>query len=166
TAMSIAAETGGSAFHEAALAFAQATTNQRERRMILGVLARKASEADMIALMELVQGDDFQGQEAWSVYLAALDNEDNAAAAWEKFKTDFDTVIERTPEVRKPQTASVVSKFCERGAIDEAIRFIQSKGSLIPGYERRLAQASEAASLCAAFRAEKADELAAALQNR
>ncbi|MEO1321677.1 MAG: M1 family metallopeptidase [Pseudomonadota bacterium] len=166
TAMSIAAETGGSAFHEAALAFAQTTTNQRERRMILGVLARNASEADMIALMNLVQGEDFQGQEAWSVYLAALDNEDNAAAAWEKFKTDFDTVIERTPEVRKPQTASVVSKFCERGAIDEAIRFIQSKGSLIPGYERRLAQASEAASLCAAFRAEKADELAAALQNR
>jgi len=37
---------------------------------------------------------------------------------------------------------------------------------MISGYERRLAQASEAASLCAAFRAEKADELAEALLNR
>ena len=166
TAISIAAETGDSAFHDAALAFAQSTNNQRERRMILGVLARKASEADMLALMDLVQTEDFQGQEAWSVYLAALDNKDHAAAAWEKFKADFDAVIERTPEIRKPQTASVVAKFCDREAIDEAIRFIQSKGSLITGYERRLAQASEAASLCAAFRAEKADELASALASR
>ncbi|MEM9178887.1 MAG: M1 family metallopeptidase [Pseudomonadota bacterium] len=166
TAISIAAETGGSAFHEAALAYAQATTNQRERRSILNILARKASESDLLALMDLVQTDAFQGQEAWSVYLAALDNEDHADVAWNKFQADFDAVIARTPEIRKPQTARLVANFCETDAIDAAIAFIESKADLIPGYERRLAQASESARLCAAFRAEKADELAQAVLAR
>ena len=128
TAISIAAETGGSAFHQAALAYAQVTPNQRERRSILNILARKASEADLLTLMDLVQTEAFQGQEAWSVYLAA--------------------------------------NFCEADAIDDAIAFIESKAGLIPGYERRLAQASESARLCAAFRAEKADELAQAVLAR
>lgn len=163
TAISIAAEAGDSAFYQAALAFAQASSNQRERRSILNTLARKASEDDMMALLDLVQTDAFQGQEAWSVFLAATENKNGGAAAWQKFKTDFDAVLARTPEIRKPQTASIVSDFCEPAMIDDAIAFIESKADLIPGYERRLAQASETARLCAAFRAEKADQLAAAL---
>ncbi|MEM7329926.1 MAG: M1 family metallopeptidase [Pseudomonadota bacterium] len=166
TAISIAAESGNRAFYQAALAYAQTTSNQRERRSILSILARKASESDMLALMDLVQTDAFQGQEAWSVYLAALDNEDNREAAWQKFQADFDAIIARTPEIRKPQTARIIANFCETDAIDEAIAFIESKAALIPGYERRLAQASESARLCAAFRSAKADELATALLAR
>ncbi|MEO1187503.1 MAG: ERAP1-like C-terminal domain-containing protein, partial [Pseudomonadota bacterium] len=166
TAISIAAEEGDSAFYEAALAYAQTITNQRERRSILTILARKAAEADMLALMDLVQTDAFQGQEAWSVYLAALDNEDSASAAWEKFKADFDAIIARTPEIRKPQTARLVANFCDIATINEAIAFIESKAELIPGYERRLAQAAESARLCAAFRSEKSEELAAAVLAR
>ena len=166
TAISIAAETGGSAFHQAALAYAQVTPNQRERRSILNILARKASEADLLTLMDLVQTEAFQGQEAWSVYLAALDNDNHAQVAWRKFQADFDAVIARTPEIRKAQTAGLVANFCEADAIDDAIAFIESKAGLIPGYERRLAQASESARLCAAFRAEKADELAQAVLAR
>lgn len=166
TAISIAAESGDGAFYQAALNFAQASSNQRERRSILNALARKASETDMLALMDLVQTDAFQGQEAWSVFLAATENKTAGAAAWEKFKTDFDAILARTPEIRKPQTAAVVSDFCETDLIEDAIAFIESKADLIPGYERRLAQASESARLCAAFRAEKADELATALLAR
>ncbi|MEM9570266.1 MAG: M1 family metallopeptidase [Pseudomonadota bacterium] len=166
TAISIAAENGDQAFFQAALAFAKASTNQRERRSVLNVLAANASETDMLALMDMVQTDEFQGQEAWSVYLAALDNPTGAEAAWTKFQADFDAVIARTPEIRKPQTASLVSKFCDTASIDEAISFIERNSDLIPGYERRLAQASESARLCAAFRDTKAAELSAALLAR
>jgi alanyl aminopeptidase len=166
SAISIAAEAGDQAFYQAALAFAEATTNQRERRLILNVLASKASEADMLALMDLVQTDTFQGQEAWSVYLAALNNPTGAEAAWAKFQADFDSIIARTPEIRKPQTAGLVGRFCDTATIDEAIAFIERKADLIPGYERRLAQASESARLCAAFREAKAEELANALLSR
>ena len=166
TAISIAAEAGDQAFYDAALAYAKAATNQRERRSILTILARKASETDMLALMDLVQTEAFQGQEAWSVYLATLDNEASEEAAWEKFKADFDAIIARTPEIRKPQTARIVGNFCDAAKIDDAIAFIESKSDLIPGYERRLAQASESARLCAAFRAAKGEELANALLSR
>lgn len=163
TAIAIAAKPGGTEFYEAALEYALASTNQRERRSTLYTLARHAAEPEMLALMDLVQGEDFQGQEAWGVYLNALQNEEAQPAAWEKFKTDFETIIARTPEVRKAQTAGVVAYFCKPAEIDEAIEFIESQAELIPGYERRLAQASESARLCAAFRAEKGTELAGAL---
>lgn len=166
TAIAIAAQAGDSAFYQAALDYAMASNNQRERRSILTILARNASEADMLALMDLVQTEAFQGQEAWSVYLAAVGNETAQAAAWEKFKTDFDAVLARTPEIRKPQTARVVATFCDAQAIDDAISFIERKADLIPGYERRLAQAAESARLCAAFRDAKANELAEALLAR
>ncbi|MEL6860832.1 MAG: M1 family metallopeptidase [Pseudomonadota bacterium] len=166
TAIGIAAAAGDSAFFQAALNFAQNTSNQRERRQTLYTLAEHGSETDMLALMDLVQTDAFQGQENWGVYLAAVKNKSAGAAAWETFKADFDVVIERTPDIRKPQTAGVVASFCTSEQIDDAISFLESKADLIPGYERRLAQASESARLCAAFRAEKGNELAEALLAR
>ena len=166
SAIGIGAARGDSAFFQAALNFAQNTPNQRERRQTLYTLAEYGSESDMLALMDLVQTDAFQGQESWGVYLAAVENTSAGAAAWQKFKTDFDAVIARTPDIRKPQTARVVASFCTPEQIEEAIAFLESKADLIPGYERRLAQASESARLCAAFRAEKGNELAEALLAR
>ena len=61
------------------------------------------------------------------------------------------------PEVTIKHTITAVRE------IDEAIAFLNSQADLIPGYERRLAQATESARLCAAFRFEKGNELAAAL---
>ena len=164
TAIRIAAENDDGAFFQAALDYAESATNQRERRQIFYTLARKGSEADTLALMDLVLTDAYEGQLTWGVYLAALQNETSRAATWEKFKTDFEQVIAKTPEIRKPQTARLVSYFCTSDEIDDAIAFVETQASLIPGYERRLAQASETARLCAAFRAEKGTELAAALE--
>ena len=165
-AISYAAEAGETDFYQAALAYAKTTENQRERRSILSILSRNASQADMLDLMTLVQGDDFQGQEAWSVSLAALSNDNGRGAAWDKLKAGFDTIIARTPEIRKPQTAGLVRNFCEAEALAEAIAFVKAKSDLMPGYERPLAQATESAELCVAFRAAKGAELAAALKVR
>ncbi|MEM1147326.1 MAG: M1 family aminopeptidase [Pseudomonadota bacterium] len=164
TAIEIAAESEGSAFFQAALEYARTINDQRERRSILQALARTASETDMLALLALVQTDEFQGQEAWSVFMSALQNQTARTAAWQQFQADFDAVLARTPDIRKPQTAGLVARFCTPREIDDAIAFIESKASLIPGYERRLAQASETARLCAAFRAEKGAELAETLR--
>ncbi len=164
TAIRIAAENDDGTFFQAALDYAESATNQRERRQIFYTLARKGNEADALALMDLVLTDAYEGQLTWGVYLAALQNEAARAATWEKFKTDFEQVIAKTPEIRKPQTARLVSYFCTSDEIDDAIAFVETQASLIHGYERRLAQASETARLCAAFRAEKGTELAAALE--
>ncbi|MCH9752907.1 MAG: ERAP1-like C-terminal domain-containing protein [Alphaproteobacteria bacterium] len=164
TAIRIAAENDDGAFFQAALDYAESATNQRERRQIFYTLARKSNEADALALMDLVLTDAYEGQLTWGVYLATLQNEAARAATWEKFKTDFEQVIAKSPEIRKPQTARLVSYFCTSDEIDDAIAFVETQASLISGYERRLAQATESARLCAAFRAEKGTELAAALE--
>ncbi len=162
-AIGIAAQDSGADFYQAALSFARTTENQRERRTILSALARKLSEVDMLDLLANVQSDDFQGQETWSVSLSALRNQTSQAAAWQVFKANFDNIIARAPETRVPQTVVAVRAFCTPAGIDEAVAFFAANANLIPGHERNLAQATEAARLCATFRAEKGAELAEAL---
>ena len=157
---------GGEPFYQAALDYARTTSDQRERRVILSTLATYAGEAELETLYEEVQGEDWQGQEAWSVMQSSLNNEDNRDKAWALYKQSFDQVLPRTPEIRKPQTAGAVAAFCTPEDIKAAKSFIESKSDLMPGYERSLAQAEEAANLCAAFRSEKTSDLKTALEER
>jgi alanyl aminopeptidase len=166
TAIEIAAANDDGAFFQAALDYAASAPTQRERRQIYYALAEHGGAADVIALMDLVRTDAFEGQVTWGVYLSALQNDAARGTTWEKFQADFNQVIAKTPEIRKPQTAGLVAYFCDETEIDSAIAFLNANADLIPGYERRLAQASESARLCAAFRTAKGNELAAALQSR
>ena len=166
TGMKYGTRQGGTDFYEAALEYARTTNNQFERRRILGVLAANASEEDLANLMKEMMGSDWQGQETWSVMQTALSNDANQEAAWEIYKASFDNFITRTPEIRKPQTAGAVASFCETEQIAEASDFFVSKGEVIPGYERSLAQAEESGNLCAAFREEKVGELVETLGER
>lgn len=166
TAMKYGAKYGGEPFYRAALDYARTADNQLERRTILSALAANADEPEMANLIKEVQGSDWQGQEAWSVLMNSLGNQENQDVAWGLFQASFDNVIPRAPEIRKPQTASAVANFCTAEGIEEASSFFKSKASQIPGYERSLAQAEETGNLCAAFRQEKAEELKQALQNR
>lgn len=165
-AVAVAAEDGDRRFYRAALDFARTTENQRERRAILNTLAVNLPEADILDLMREVQGEAFQGQEAWSVALAALRNKTAQDAAWTQFTTDFARTIARTPSIRIPQTATAVGAFCEPDKLRTAVSFIQENSDLIPGYERKLAQSIEQAELCIAFRTSKSDELGQALKAR
>lgn len=166
TAIKYGAKLGGREFYDAALEYARTTDNQRERRTVLWELAANTDEAEMAVLIKEVQGSDWQGQEAWSVLQSSLNNEANRETAWGLYKASFDNVIPRTPEIRKPQTASAVGSFCTTEEIAEAKAFFESKKALIPGYERSLAQAEERGNLCAAFREEKTEDLTSALEAR
>ncbi len=166
TAIKYGARLGGRDFYDAALEYARTTSDQRERRTVLSVLAANTNEAEMADLIKEVQGSDWQGQEAWSVLQSSLNNEANRETAWGLYKASFDNVMPRTPEIRKPQTAGAVGSFCTTEEIAEAKAFFESKKSLIPGYERSLAQAEERGNLCAAFRGSKTEELTTALAER
>jgi len=159
-------EEGGSAFFAKALEFAKASQNQRERRAIFNILAGGGSLEDVTALLDDAFTDEFQGQEALFMYYSAIGNDDEAVEAmgWERFRRDFEKLLERVPEIRKPQMAGVAGSFCEDAKTDAVEAFIKSKADLIPGYERPLAQAVEGARLCAALVEAKRDELAAALK--
>ncbi|MEM5516157.1 M1 family metallopeptidase [Henriciella sp. AS95] len=157
---------GGRDFYEAALEYARNDENQYERRIILQTIARNADESELADLMKEMQGSDWQGQETWSVMQVSLANQANWDTAWGVYQASFDNFIARTPEIRKPQTASVVQNFCDADKLAEGTAFFREKASAIPGYERSLAQGSEGAELCSAFRAEKLNELRAAIAEK
>ena len=163
TAVKYGTKLGGRDFYEAALDYARNTDNQYERRNILYILIQNSGESEMADLMKEMQGSDWQGQETWAVLQQSVRNTRHQDVAWGLYKASFDNMIARAPEIRKPQTPSVVSAFCDAEKVAEANDFFVSKGALIPGYERSLAQAREAGTLCAAFRSEKTGELVEAL---
>ncbi|MEM7660770.1 MAG: M1 family metallopeptidase [Pseudomonadota bacterium] len=156
---------GGSEFFDAALAVAKASDNQFERRGIYNTLARSGGKDDVIALLDSALSSDFQGQEALFMYYAAIGNGDGAVgdAAWRHFQTNFDSLIARIPEIRKPQVPNITGVFCTAKDIDAAAAFFTEKADLIPGYERPLAQGVERGRLCAALKEAKGEELKAAL---
>jgi len=164
TAIAVGVESLGSDFFAAALKVAEGSQNQGERRNIFNTLAATGSEADVLALLEAANGDGFQGQEALFMYYSAIRNANAQDAAWEAFKSNFDALLPRVPEIRKPQMAGVAGAFCTAEQTDAAEDFILSKADQIPGYERPLAQAVEGARLCAALKEAKAGELADALK--
>ena len=166
SAMRVGVEEGGTAFFDAALIYANETNNQRERRTIFNTLAGRGGLADVTPLLDSSFYDHVQGQEALFMFFSAIRNDDEAVQdmAWAAFQENFDGLVARVPEIRKPQMAGVAGSFCDNAKTDAAEAFIKSKADLIAGYERPLAQAVEGARLCAAFRDAKRDELKAALQ--
>ena len=157
---------GGREFYEAALEHARNSDNQYERRRTLQLLAVYGDESEVADLMKEMQGSDWQGQETWSVMQGALSNKEHQETTWGIYQASFDNFIARTPQIRKAQTAGAVAAFCDAEKVAEAKDFFVSKGDLIPGYERSLAQAEEAGNLCAAFREEKTGELVETLGER
>ena len=166
TGIGVAVEEGGDEVFDAALAVAAASDNQRERRAILNTLAATGTEAQVTALLGSALGPDYQGQEALFMYFSALGHDDEAVqnAAWALYKNNFEALLERVPEVRKPQMARAAGAFCDADRTDAAEAFFEANAELIPGYERPLAQALEQGRLCAALKEAKAGELASALE--
>ncbi|HBX94180.1 MAG TPA: hypothetical protein DEG79_15190, partial [Hyphomonas sp.] len=76
--------------------------------------------------------------------------------AWDLITTNFETVVERMPEIRQPKLAGLTGYFCSVRKAADAEDFFQQNAQLIPGYERSLAQGTEKATLCSALRAQKA----------
>jgi alanyl aminopeptidase len=163
TALAVGAELGDQAYYDAALAYALATTDQREKRMVINSLAANGNARMVADIMKRVQGNGFSGNDAYGVMFNAMTNNAERDTAWSIFKASFDNITAKLPELRKPQMPKVTGAFCSLEDAADAEAFFNSKADIIPGYERSLAQGLEQAKLCAALRAAKSEELATAL---
>ena len=80
--------------------------------------------------------------------------------AW--MKEHDEAVIEMLPEsFRSRIVPDLGSSFCSAERADDWQEFIVSHADKLPGYERRLAQATESIRLCAALRKESGADLIA-----
>ena len=156
TAMIIGIEDGGADFYEAAKAYVTTATNQNERSTILRVLASRGSKDVVSDLFSAVLNGPNSTDEVFTVVYGAMANPAAQDTAWDLITTNFETVVERMPEIRQPKLAGLTGYFCSVRKAAEAEDFFQQNAQLIPGYERSLAQGTEKATLCSALRAQKA----------
>ncbi len=163
SAMDIAVSDGGPRFADAALAFALASENQSERAAILRAVAGRGTPETVSALVSNAATLPLTGAEIYSVVAGAIGNDAARDAVWPVFEAQYETLLAKLPEIRKPQSASFAGAACSAAEAERAKAFFESKAALIAGYERPLAQGLESAALCAAFVEQRLPELAAAL---
>ncbi|HFB55408.1 MAG TPA: hypothetical protein ENJ46_05735, partial [Hellea balneolensis] len=109
----------------------------------------------------------FTSRQANGLLVGLLSDPANRDMVWDWFKENFDAFVEtRVADVRRGGMPRFAGGFCSAQRAQEAEAFFTSKASLIPGYERSLAQTMEALNLCVAKKDAKAAELAEALKNR
>lgn len=77
---------------------------------------------------------------------------------------EFDAIVARMPEIRKPQLAGMTGYVCSVQKSSDIAAFFETKSALIPGYERSLAQGVERAQLCSALKTQKALDVKNAFQ--
>ena len=165
SAISVAAQTGGTEFLKAALNKAYTSSNQSERSNIFLALASNLPAEDVAVLLKEANGSQFTGREMYSTFMNALLNERARDQNWTLFQQSWQNLVARTPSVRKANLAGAAGAFCTVEKAEAAAEFFEEHAEEIPGYERSLAQGLERAKLCAALKDAKAEELAEALQN-
>lgn len=162
-AILIGAQDGGLEFVAAATDYAINSSNQNERRQIFTTLVRHADEDSVKKLLTSALTDEMNGDELYRMWASALSSAKNRDSVWSQFTAEFDDIIAKIPEIRKPQISGFVGAFCETETLRTATSFIESKSELISGYERSLAQGVERGNLCAALDETHAQALVEAL---
>lgn len=163
--MMVGAQDGGDAFFDAAIAYVLKSDNQNERSQIMSALVRHSDAPHASGVLTRALGDAFSSDELYRMWSSALGNDANLPALWPQFETEFEAIVAKIPEIRKPQISGFAGAFCNQDGSDTAAAFFKRNGALINGFERSLAQGVERAKLCGALKQSQAANLSAALNS-
>ena len=171
--MAAALREEGKPFADAALDFALASEDQSERGAILRAIALNADADTAADLLTRLPELPVTTSEVYTILAGAFTDTARSTRTgegfekvWAALETNFDAIVGRMPEVRRPQISGLTAAFCSSADADKAKAFIESKADLIAGYERNLAQGIERAKLCDALATQQMPLLAAALAER
>ena len=115
----------------------------------------------------LTDKDTFTNRQASSLIAGMMSNPAVGDDTWIWLQENFDAFVEtRVLDVRKGGLPNYARGFCSNEKATEVETFYLSKAAFMPGYERALKQTLESIRLCAALKAAKGEELAAALKAR
>ena len=119
-------------------------------------------------LEDVVLSEDspLTGRQAGTVLNGLLGSDTFGEQTWDWFKANLPIYVKKVPDVRKGGLPGAGGNFCSLDRRDEVRTFVEANADLMPGYERSLLQTLESIELCAALKAAKADDLAAALKAR
>ena len=117
--------------------------------------------------MALAEDSPFTGRQSNTILAGLMGSDIHGDETWDWLKTNFATFVKRkVPDVRLGRMPGFAGGFCSAQRDEEVSAFFKAQADIIPGYERSLKQTSERIQLCTALKAEKEDELTAALKAR
>ena len=99
--------------------------------------------------MALGISGEVRTQDLFRIWGGLFDNKEIQKDVWNYYKSNFDTIQERTKGGLGSGQTGVTSAFCDHALRDEAKEFFEKKN--IPGSERTLKQSLEAADTCIRF---------------
>ncbi len=142
------------------------TGSPLEKGAALGALTETplTDQADRLLEIALDADNAITGRQAGTLLGGLLYNEAHGDRVWGWYKENFaDYLTARVPDVRRGRAPLTAGGFCTEDRRNEVDAFYRRNSSLIPGYERSLAQVEERISLCAALKTAQGPSLVAAL---
>ncbi|MGE0031254.1 MAG: M1 family aminopeptidase [Steroidobacteraceae bacterium] len=163
TIFSVGVQDIGAPFFDRLLKQAIESKDAAFRLSAAGALARVEDPALMRKLQAAVMADSFKGTEMVGVVFRQMGRPASRAATYAWLRQNDKAIIGMFPETfRSAIVPALGGAFCSNELAEEWQAFVKSHASLIPGYERRLAQAVESIQLCAALKQASAASLIAA----
>jgi cytosol alanyl aminopeptidase len=163
TIFSVAVQDIGAPFFDRLLQQAIESDDAAFRQAAAGALARVEDPALVRRLQAAVLADSFKGTEMVGVVFRQMGRPASRAATYAWLRQNDKAIIGMFPETfRSAIVPALGGAFCSNELADEWQAFVKSHATLIPGYERGLAQAVEGIQLCAALKQASAASLIAA----
>ena len=163
TIFSVGVQDLGEPFFDLLLKRAIESDDAAFRLSATGALARVEDPALVRKLQAAVLADQFKGTEMVGVVFRQMGRPATREATYAWLRQNDTTIFGMFPETfRSAVVPALGGAFCSSERADEWQAFVSSHASLIPGYERRLAQAIESIHLCAALKQASAASLIAA----
>jgi alanyl aminopeptidase len=165
TVFSVGVQDIGEPFFDLLLKQAIASDDAAFRQAAAGALARVEDPALVRKLQAAVLADSFKGTEMVGVVFRQMNRPATKEATYAWLRQNDKAIIGMFPETfRSAVVPALGAAFCSMERADEWQAFVRSHASLIPGYERNLAQAVERIRLCAALKQASATSLIAAFR--
>jgi len=117
--------------------------------------------------MALAEDSPLTGRQSNTLITRLLATAEHRDSTWDWVTTNFEPYVTRkVPDVRIGGVPGAGRNFCTLARRDDVLNFMEANATLIPGYERSLAQTVERIELCAALKAAQSEALVSALAAR
>jgi alanyl aminopeptidase len=167
TVLSVGVQDLGEPFFDLLLEQGVASEDPEFRNSAFGALARVEDPALATKLHAAILGGDFKGTEFLGVVFRQMARKATTNLTYDWIRENDVAVIEMIPaSFRSNVVPGLGSSLCSAEMAAEWEAFVNSHATMIPGYERNLAQARETILLCAALKDAQSSELLAALEDR
>ena len=163
TIFSVGVQDIGEPFFDLLLKQAVESDDAAFRLAAAGALARVEDPSLVRKLQAAVLADGFKGTEMVGVVFRQMGRPATRQATYAWLRQNDEAIIGMFPETfRSAIVPALGGAFCSNERAGEWQAFVSSHAGLIPGYERRLAQAVESIQLCAALKESSSSNLVSA----